>query len=159
MTNKLRDDNPTPDGKCSHEFIKDNRIESVCKKCSLRVNRSDALDPYKPIMNQPMSYPSLEARCEHDWKEVHDDINGQGVYGEYCERCNDWKDVKDHIGEVNAMVCPHEARVDWEKEAREIVNQFGYRSDSEMSLADIQWLGREIAKALSAAFEKGREAR
>ena len=34
--------------------------------------------------------------------------------------------------------------------AKEIVQQFRYRSDGELSLADIQWLGSEITKALKA---------
>lgn len=38
--------------------------------------------------------------------------------------------------------------------AREIVRQFGFRSDCEMSLADMQWLTTEIRKALEQAAQE-----
>ena len=37
------------------------------------------------------------------------------------------------------------------EKAKEIVRQFGYRSDAELSLADIQWLITNIATALAQA--------
>lgn len=44
----------------------------------------------------------------------------------------------------------------WER-ARELVRHFGHRSDCEMSLADIQWLGANIEKALADAERAGME--
>ena len=37
------------------------------------------------------------------------------------------------------------------EQAREIVKQFGYRSDCELSLADIQWLIASITQAIAQA--------
>jgi len=42
-----------------------------------------------------------------------------------------------------------------EKEAREIIKQFGYRSDAELSLADIQWLTKEIQAHGQSCYERG----
>ena len=71
------------------------------------------------------------------------------------------KDVKDHIGEVNKMVCPPEARVDWEKEASEIwakiLEAKSWQGMTEMQL--LECLHSEWFTVVSAAFEKGREAR
>jgi hypothetical protein len=50
-------------------------------------------------------------------------------------------------GHVGDAMSPHEKR------AKELVRQFGYRSDCELSLADIQWLGKEIAAALERAAQ------
>jgi len=41
-----------------------------------------------------------------------------------------------------------------QEQARELVKQFNYRSDAELSLADIQWLVANITKALAQAEGK-----
>ena len=49
-----------------------------------------------------------------------------------------------------------EARVDWEKEARELLDALIWENQD-----NLEWdeSAKVVAKALSAAFEKGREAR
>ena len=91
-----------------------------------------------------MNKPTPEEKCSHDWNVVE---YRSGIYRE-CSKC-----CKEEL-----MNSPSpEARVDWEKEARRIVDKkFGVWSLTH------KWklfLIKHIVPALSAAFEKGREAR
>lgn len=44
--------------------------------------------------------------------------------------------------------------MDYEAEARELTRRFRSHSDADLSLADVQWLDREIAAALRRAAEE-----
>ena len=106
MTNKLRDEKPTPEEKCEHEQL-------ACTQCSEVVS------------------PSPEARKEKSLNDVIiDRADGKPV------------------------ISP-EARVDWESEVSELVQaaiSYSMKGDYE------QFVSR-CKEVLSAAFEKGREAR
>ncbi len=122
-----------------------------------------------------LSSPSPQARCKHQWAET--------PYGHLCSKCampygckkhllenpspspeameplkpEYAKILNDHFWEIvdmpNLKPSP-EARVDWENKAREIVKiVHDYPREYEDEAL------KRIAKALSAAFEKGREAR
>ena len=122
---------PTPEEKCLHEWVSVSKGDFSYEEC---VKCGKVVD---------VCSPSPEARCEHEW--------GVGYSNSSCTKCGvKWPGS--------------EARVDWKKEAREIV----YKQDVYLGgLADLHLEFGEmleemvfgIAKALSAAFEKGREAR
>jgi len=80
--------------------------------------------------------PTPEEKCEHVW------ATQPTTKVPYCLYCG-----------KDSSPSP-EARVDWEKEAREILLSHYLETAYEKEI-----VLKKIAKALSAAFEKGREAR
>jgi len=125
------DDEPTPEEKCKkHQwFFHWDEGYASCINCGIKEHeetdreryrsqvegheKQECEDPNQPVMNQPMSSPSPEAR------------------------------------------------VDWEKEADRIVAGGWTDAGDYGDITDENWtcLKLDITKALSAAFEKGRETR
>ena len=88
--------------------------------------------------------PTPEEKCEHDWNLVE---YRSGIYRE-CSKC-----CKEEL-----MNSPSpEARVDWELKVRKILSRFLKRA-SDPSYDEKHQFDVAI-RDLSAAFEKGREAR
>ena len=110
--------------------------------------------------------PTPKEKCEHEW------IQKTGL-GYHCRKCRTAK-IRPSPSHEARCLCksgirgkhcfdyhPAEARVDWEKEARALVNNLPTVSRTgliEFSKDDPKAL-KKITHALSAAFEKGREAR
>jgi len=149
---------PTP---CEHDV-------EHCMCCGCVDKRGRIIDNMKPTPEEKC----VEKIIMEDWKK-HPHMKLSPVEGctcvccspspaekIMCNQCNGWGYYisKDGTG-------PHtspEARVDLEKEARELIS--GFLSDG--GIIDYTYmksiggsLQKRIAKALSAAFEKGREAR
>jgi hypothetical protein len=113
--------------------------------------------------------PTPEEKCSHDWKWATDDY--------ICRKCNTWRkammpspspEARCDVHAEQTQGCQRcfppspEARVDWEKEADDIIEGFmadGGEVDGDWVKSSGSSLYKRIAKALSAAFEKGREAR
>jgi hypothetical protein len=107
-----------------------------------------------PSQNKPS--PSPEARCEHNWGSWA----GEKFEHNKCCLCGAYK-------------VPPDARVDWEKEAMGLVSHFYCDDDHYYSCGMVpecandiskgqctcgyDYQVKRISKALSAAFEKGRE--
>jgi hypothetical protein len=127
--------NPTPEEKCSHDWQKyKSSPQPVCFKCGV----------VKPS-------PSPEAKCKCEDLKVDLD------WTVWCPKCGE---------KLLVPIKPPapEARVDWEKEAKKLLKQEERTVGTNYPLYDCtpHWWKRKyqvIAKALQAAFEKGREAR
>ena len=121
---------PTP---CEHEWQDEKYYPDCpsCKKCG-----------------QVVSKPTPEEKCMS--REV---CKHQRLVGDYCQACD---------RESYKSSPSPEARVDWEREADDIIEGFmadGGEVDGRWIKSSGSSLYERIAKALSAAFEKGREAR
>lgn len=139
----------TPEEKCKHQwFWHWDENYASCMKCGVREKSEGVVSGGRSpackagveadsrggsIPSTPNS-PSPEARCEHNWGSWA----GEKFEHNKCCLCGAYK-------------VPPEARVDWEKEAREILGVWIAPFNPETV--------NRVAKALSAAFEKGREAR
>jgi len=196
MTNKLRDEKPTPEEKCSHDD------KTICWKCAKDSPSPEAITLQDPMPHNitfhdkdgntigefsfdklPCTFkgdvdesakvfvdvvsqlitqrlqPSPEARCEHEWgnKWIQPTKPSElcGRLIPICTKCGIEKS---------------EARVDWEKEAREIcttplkaiIKKLPPTkiTDEGVSIeVDIKELIPAIVKVCKAAFEKGRGVR
>ena len=103
----------------------------------------------KPVVSRKdglVMKPTHEEKCEHQWTVFRN--------APFCSKCH------------STNQSSPEARVDWEKEAREIASNvmpdrwIHMVKDEPVDLFEIRKsYAISIAKALSAAFEKGREER
>ena len=155
MSNKLRDEKPTPPTFtfcCGH--MKDIR-ECGCKKptpCSHEWQiQHDEVKSYWQCVHCLLRKTSVkltpEEKCEH--KRITTFV--------HCADCNHYVDPS--VVEEHPKPSPSpEARVDWEKEANKMIDDELYHVTIDGSKRRLH-LTERIAKALSAAFEKGREAR
>ena len=140
---------PTP---CEHEWVSKNG-HVYCSKCHFEE-------------------PTPEEKCSHEWNFKPAEIITCKKCGDYMQP-EEWRKTKGCMcGSGYASDCnvhnPPEARVDWEKEAelaaREIYPECGcqpqaYQGGCDDCVKRSKDFVPAIAKALSAAFEKGREAR
>jgi hypothetical protein len=131
---------PTPEEKCEHLWVRvcgDFSWYDECSKCK------DVKARPTPVYIKDS--PSPEESCEHEWECL---TLIPPVYK--CSKC----------GFVPHPTIPRpspEARVDWEDRARKLYNKIHQHIDNTDELSEDTI--PIIAKALSNAFEKGREAR
>ena len=154
-------DKPTPEEKCSHEW--------------------DDLAPQDGEIRQCVKCGQFEC-LEHEYIRR---VGNSSVDANYCLKCgaDRWPTDKPspspeasvekldrkswavgfYDGKAEAERLSAEARVDWEKEARAVWYRVSFCKDPECftqaPCVDCESQISEITKALSAAFEKGREAR
>jgi len=150
---------PTPEEKCSHEFYevpKRMDIPVKCAKCGVMIDDSPSPEALK--LQDPL--PHNITFHNKDGKvigEFNFDKLPCTFKGDVDESAKVFVDVVSQLITQRLQPSP-EARVDWEGQAREIleiVDNCKYTSLSDVGKHKVQI----IANVLSAAFEKGREAR
>jgi hypothetical protein len=127
---------PTPEEKCKHGTY----FDCLCKDCQEEARNippsSVTCDQCGHIMNEPE-----RGYCDGDTWHLKKPSPKEYVHDLMFQKLP-----------IDSSPSP-EARVDWEKVARELVDEY---MSEDLHEDDLVW---GITKALSAAFEKGREAR